>query len=81
MSHEKTITLGFNMGGVTRYFNLPSVHQGKALSREQIVERFRRSKSKGQGFGSIKEAVDSAGKRSRSFDKGRLVPRKTLRVK
>ncbi len=69
MSHEKTMTFGFDINGIQRFFNLPSVHQGKTLTRDQIIEKFRKSKSKGQGFDSREEALDAAKKRSRSFDK------------
>ncbi len=65
MAHEKTITVGFGIGGTTRFFNIPTVHKGKTMTKPQAIKRFKAKKRIGEGFGSIKEAVQAAGKRSR----------------
>ena len=65
MSHEKTITVGFEQGGVTKYYNIPTVHKGKTMGNQEAIKHHKASgKPLGKGFVTIKKAVDAAKKRS-----------------
>ena len=71
MPHEKSVTYEFE----GKAYNFPTVIKGQKVSDEMAIEAFQnrlRKKEKidsWQGpFKTIKEAVDAAKKRSKSFD-------------
>lgn len=77
MAHEQSVT--FEIDG--KAYNFPSVVDGKKVSDDIAVEVFKKKLNKKekiepwQGpFETIKEAVDAAKKRSKSFDGTPLDP-------
>ena len=69
MSHERSITVQAD----GRWVNLKTVFNKKQLSGEQVMKMFREGRLKplgGKTFGSMREAVNAAKKRSSSFNRG-----------
>ena len=66
MAHERSITVKVD----GKWVNIPSVFQGKVITEHRAVQLFKQGKLPklgGKSFSTLKEAVEAARKRSKSF--------------
>lgn len=62
--HERSITVEID----GTYYNIPSVVQGRQLSDEDATAHAKRTNTLGTGFPDLRSAVETAKKRSATFD-------------
>jgi len=65
MAHEKSITVGVD----GKFYNVPSIVNGKKVSTKAAVDSAFKSKKMGRGYATKDTAIAAAKKRSASFDK------------
>jgi hypothetical protein len=67
-STERTATFGFTVDGVDKFFNIPTIVDGKQLTPDEAVNDFLAGVNKPVGvFKSQKDAVKAAEKRTKKI--------------
>ena len=56
MAHVKAVSVGIEINGKERHFSVPSVRNGKKLTRQQIFDSAKRKSRTSKGFATPAEA-------------------------